>query len=81
MGGGVGGGVEGIGLTNHCVLRLWSKVQYGNIMHQSFVSTAPSTYKDRWRYDFQSLALCLWGQADANNPAPSPTLHNKKVNP
>ena len=30
---------------------------------------------------FQSLALCLCGQADANNPALSPTLHNKEVNP
>ena len=47
--GGGGGGGGGVGSTNHRVFHLWSKVQYGNIMHQSFVSTAPSTYKDRWR--------------------------------
>ena len=29
---------------------------------------------------FQSLALCLWGQADAN-PALCPILHNQEVNP
>ena len=47
FGGGGGGG--GVRWTNHRVFHLWSKVKYGNIMHQSFVSTAPSTYKYRWR--------------------------------
>ena len=31
--------------------------------------------------DFSKPCPVLWGQADANNPALSPTLHNKELNP
>ena len=51
-------------------------------MHQSFVSTAPPPrgWAGIMVFTFQSpgISPALWGQADDNNPALCPTLHNRK---
>ena len=51
-------------------------------MHQSFVSTAPHLrgWAGKMIFTFQSpgTSPALWGQADVNNPALCPTLHNRK---
>ena len=48
-------------------------------MHQSFVFTAPPpTGIMIFTFQSPSISPTLWGQADGNNPAVCPTLHNRK---
>ena len=51
-------------------------------MHQLFGSTAPPATgmggDNDLTFQSPSISLALWGQADGNNPALSPTLHNRK---
>ena len=53
-----------------------------SFMHQSFVSTSPHLrgWVGIMIFTFQSPGISpdLWGQADGNNPALCPTLHNRK---
>ena len=67
--------------TVHQSIYQCQKLQYqNNIMHQSFVSTAPPPTGKGGIITFHSpgISPALWGQADDNNPALSPALHNTK---
>ena len=51
-------------------------------MHQSFASTAPPPTgmggDNGFTFQSPGISPTLWGQADDNNPALCPTLHNRK---
>ena len=69
--------------TVHQSIYQCQKLQYkNNIMHQSFVSTAPPPTGNGGiiSFHFQSpgISPALWGQADDNKPALRPALHKTK---